>query len=188
MDKIEIIAQGVGILGMIANFLSFQQKEQKRVVAFQFFSALLFGINYLMLGAYMGALLNAIGVIRAIVFVNREKLKAEHPAWLIFFILAFSSSYPLVFTVFGKEPILKNFIIELLPVIAMILATISYRFTKAKDIRRFGLFSSPMWLTYNIFCFSIGAILSEILNLISIIVGIIRFDLKKKQNTEKTDT
>ena len=27
MDTIEIIAQGVGILGMIANFLSFQQKE-----------------------------------------------------------------------------------------------------------------------------------------------------------------
>lgn len=182
MGTIEIIAQIVGIFGMIANFVSFQQKKQKRVVFFQFFSALLFGINYLMLGAYMGALLNVFGVIRAIVFINREKLKAEHPAWLVFFILAFGSSYPLVFTVFGKEPSLKNLIIELLPVIAMILATISYRFTKAKDIRRFGLFSSPMWLIYNIFCFSIGAILSEILNLISIIVGIIRFDLKNSKN------
>jgi hypothetical protein len=188
MDTIEIIAQGVGILGMIANFLSFQQKEQKRVVAFQFFSAALFGINYLMLGAYMGALLNIIGVIRAIVFINREKLKAEHPAWLVFFIIAFVGTYPLVFTVFGKEPILKNFIIELLPVIAMILATISYRFTRAKDIRRFGVFSSPMWLIYNCFCFSIGAILSEILNLISIIIGIIRFDLKKEQESEKADS
>ena len=98
----------------------------------------------------------------------------------IFFILAFSSTYPLVFTVFKKEPTPINLIIELLPVIAMILATISYRFTKAKDIRRFGVFSSPMWLIYNCFCFSIGAIISEILNLISIIIGIIRFDLKKE--------
>ena len=184
MDKIEIIAQGVGILGMIANFLSFQQKEQKRVVAFQFFSALLFGINYLMLGAYMGALLNIIGVIRALVFVNREKLKAEHPAWLVFFIISFVATYPLVFTVFNKEPTPKNLIVELLPVIAMILATVSYRFKRAKDIRRFGKFSSPMWLIYNIFCFSIGAILSEILNLISIIIGIIRFDLNKGQNSD----
>ena len=89
---------------------------------------------------------------------------------------------------FGKEPILKNFIIELLPVVAMILATISYRFTRARDIRRFGVFSSPMWLIYNCFCFSIGAILSEILNLISIIIGIIRFDLKKEQDSEKADS
>lgn len=180
MDTIEIIAQSVGILGMIANFLSFQQKAQRKVVAFQFFSALLFGINYLMLKAYMGALLNIIGVIRAIVFINREKLKADHIGWLVFFILAFSSTYPLVFTVFKKEPTPINLIIELLPVIAMILATISYRYTKAKDIRRFGVFSSPMWLIYNIFCFSIGAIISEILNLISIVIGIIRFDLKKE--------
>ena len=188
MDKIEIIAQIVGIFGMVANFLSFQQKKQKRVVLFQFFAALLFAINFLMIKAYVGALLNVVGVIRALVFVNREKLKAEHPAWLIFFIVAFSSAYPLVFTVFKKEPSLKNFIIEILPVIAMILSTVSFRLTKAKDIRRFGLFSSPMWLIYNVFCFSIGAIVSEILNLISIIVGIIRFDLKKEQENEKTDS
>jgi hypothetical protein len=116
------------------------------------------------------------------------QLPAVAVVGLIFFIIAFVITYPLVFTVFGKEPILKNFIIELLPVIAMILATISYRFTRAKDIRRFGVFSSPMWLIYNCFCFSIGAILSEILNLISIIIGIIRFDLKKEQESEKADS
>ena len=188
MDKIEIIAQIIGMFGMIANFLSFQQKKQKGVVAFQFFAALLFAINFFMIKAYVGALLNIVGVIRALVFVNREKLKADHPVWLIFFVVAFSSTYPLVFTVFKKEPSLRNFIIELLPVVAMILSTVSFRLTKAKDIRRFGLFSSPMWLIYNCFCFSIGAILSEILNLISIIIGIIRFDLKKEQESEKTDS
>lgn len=188
MSKIEIIAQSIGILGTIANFLSFQQKKQKMVVLFQFFAALFFAVNFLMLGAYVGALLNVIGVIRAIVFVNREKLKAEHPLWLAFFIIAFASAYPLVFTVFNKEPTVLNFIIEILPVVAMILSTISFRLTKAKDIRRFGLFSSPMWLIYNCFCFSIGAIISEILNLISIIVGIIRFDIKKEQKGENSNS
>lgn len=186
MNTVEIIAQIIGIFGMVANFLSFQQKKQKGAIAFQFFAALLFAINFLMLGAYMGALLNVIGVIRAFVFVNREKLKADHPVWLIVFILAFASTYPLVFTVFGKVPSAKNLIIEILPVIAMILSTVSFRLTRAKDIRRFGLFSSPMWLIYNIFCFSIGAIISEILNLISIIIGIVRFDLKKEQSDENT--
>ncbi len=182
MDTIEIIAQVIGVFGMIANFLSFQQKKQKGAIACQFFAALLFAINFLLLGAYIGALLNVVGVIRAIVFVNREKLNATHPVWLIVFILAFAGTYPLVFTVFGKEPSIENLIIEILPVIAMILSTISFRLTKAKDIRRFGMFSSPMWLIYNIFCFSIGAIISEILNLISIIIGIIRFDRKNSNN------
>lgn len=188
MSTIEIIAQSIGILGMIANFLSFQQKKQKMVVLFQFFAAMFFAINFLMIGAYTGALLNFIGIIRAIVFVNREKLKAEHPLWLVFFIVAFGSMYPLSFIVFNVEPILENFIIEILPVVAMILSTISFRLTKAKDIRKFGLFSSPMWLIYNCFCFSIGAIISEILNLISIIVGIIRFDIKKEQKGENTNS
>lgn len=184
-----IIAQGFGILGMVANFLSFQQKKQRGAITFQFFAALLFAINFLMLEKYIGALLNVIGVIRAIVFVNRDKLRADHLAWLIFFVLAFGSAYPLVFTVFDKEKEFNvlNAIIEILPVIAMILSTISFRMTRARDIRRFGLFSSPMWLTYNIFCFSIGAIISEILNLISIIIGIIKFDLKREQKNEITE-
>ena len=187
MNKIEIIGQIVGIFGMIANFLSFQQKKQKGVVAFQFFAALLFAVNFLLIKAYIGAILNLIGVIRAAVFVNREKLNAEDPAWLIFFALAFLSTYPLVFTVFGTKLTVKNIIVELLPVMAMIISTISFRLTRSKDIRRFGLFSSPMWLIYNIFWFSIGAIISEILNLISIIIGIIRFDLKKEQSDENAN-
>ena len=186
METIEIIAQVVGIFGMIANFVSFQQKKQKTAILCQFFSAFLFGINYLLLGAYIGAILNVVGVIRAGVFVNREKLNAEHPVWLIVFILAFASGYLLTFLAFGTKPTLQNLIIEILPVIAMILSTVSYRLNRAKDIRRFGLFCSPLWLVYNIFCFSIGAIISEVLNLISIIIGIIRIDLKGKQDKDNT--
>jgi hypothetical protein len=37
-----------------------------------------------------------------------------------------------------------------------------------------------MWLVYNIFCFSIGGVISEIFNLASIIIGTIRFDIRKK--------
>lgn len=182
MEPIKIVAQVFGILGMIANFVSYQQKQQKRAIACLFFAAVLFAINYLLLGedAYAGALLNGIGAIRAIVFINGEKLKSEHPAWLIGFIMAFATVYPLIFLAFDREPTTKNLIIEVLPVAGMILSTISFRMKKAKYIRRFGMFSSPMWLVYNIFCFSIGGIVSEIFNLASIIIGTIRFDIRKK--------
>lgn len=175
----ELIAQIFGIIGMIFNIIVFQQKRQDRVLIFQFFAAVSFALNYLLLGAVIGGLLNIVGAFRAVVFYFKDKTKANSVMWLIVFIVAFASSYPLTFTVFGTQPTVKNFIIELLPVLAMIIATVSLRLGSAKAVRLFGLTSSPMWLVYNCFSGSIGAVASEILNLISIVVGIIRLDIRK---------
>ena len=175
----DLAAQIISIVGMLFNLLIFQQKTHKGALTCQLFAAVTFGVSYFMLGAVAGCMLNAVGAVRALVFMFKEKTNANHIFWLIFFIIAFAASYPLSFLVFGKEMILKNFIIELLPVLAMIIATLSLRVGSARAIRKFGLVSSPMWLVYNVFCFSIGAIASEILNLISMVVGIIRFDIKK---------
>ena len=179
--KIEIVAQAFGIVGMIFNIIVFQQKKQRNVLIFQFFAALTFAINYLLLGAIVGGLLNIVGALRAVVFYFEDKTRARALPWLIVFILAFGVSYPLTFLAFGTQPSAKNLIIELLPVLAMIIATIALRAGKSKTVRSLGLISSPMWLVYNCFSGSFGAIASEILNLISIIVGIIRLDIKKKK-------
>ena len=182
----KIIAQGFGILGMICNILVFQQKTQKRVLIWQFFAASVFAVNYLMLGYPVGGLLNIIGALRAVVFFFKERTKADHILWLVFFICAFAATYPLSFLCFGTEITRLKLITEVLPVIAMIIATISLRLGSAKAVRFLGLSSSPMWLTYNLFTGSFGAVASEILNLISIVVGIIRLDIKKsKENEEK---
>ena len=184
----ETAAQILSIIGMICNILVFQQKTHKKVLIWQFFAATVFAASYFMLGTVgvCGGMLNVVGAIRSLVFLFKEKTKANSVFWLVFFILAFSISYPLTFLAFGKEPTPKNFIIELLPVIAMIIATVTLRLGSAKAVRRFGLISSPMWLIYNCFSGLYGAIGSEILNLISIIVGIIRLDLRKKNKESKS--
>ena len=179
----DILAQGLGIVGMIFNILVFQQRKQKGVLICQFFAAISFAFNYLLLGAVIGGLLNLIGALRALVFFFEKKTRANSIVWLIIFIVAFASSYPLTFLVFNTPVTPKNFIIELLPVVAMIIITISLRLGSARAVRAFSIFSSPMWLIYNCFSGSIGAIASEILNLISIIVGIVRLDIKR--NKEK---
>lgn len=183
----DIVAQGFGIVGMIFNLLVFQQKTHKGVTLCQFFAAAAFAINYLMLGAVVGGILNVVGGVRAAVFYFKDKTHANNVVWLIIFILAFASSYPLTFLAFGTKPTVGNLIIEALPVIAMVIITVSLRLGSAKAVRFMGLFSSPMWLTYNIFSGSIGAIASEILNLISMVVGIIRFDIKrtKKESAQE---
>ena len=180
METTEIIAQAIGIFAMAFNLLSYQQKTRKGAIIFQLFGTTLFTINFLMLGAMVGGLLNLVGAIRAIIFINKEKLRADHIAWQIGFIAVYFASYILTFTVFGKEATAFNLIIEFLPLIGMIATTISYRFSDAKSIRKFGLISSPAWLVYNIANMSVGAILCEVLSLGSIIIGIVRLDKKKK--------
>jgi len=179
MNHPELLAQSIGILAMAFNILSYQQKTQKRVIGFQLMGGLLFSINFFLLGAMVGAILNVVAAVRAVVFLQKEKLNSNHPAWLIGFTAVYFASYVLTFTLFGKPATAGNLIVELLPVIGMIATTISFRFTDAKTIRRYGLISSPCWLVYNIANFSLGAICCEVLSLGSIVLGMLRLDRKK---------
>ncbi len=180
MNPLELTAQVVGLFAMAFNIFSYQQKTQKRAIGFQLGGSILFAVNYWMLGAIVGGILNAVGTVRAIVFLNREKLRATHPAWLAGFTAVYLLSYVLTFTVFGKEATLFNLIVEFLPVIGMTATTISFRLSDARAIRRFGLVSSPSWLVYNIVSFSVGAIICEVLSLCSIFIGMFRLDRQKK--------
>ena len=182
MEPVEIIAQCVGILAMLFNILSYQSKHQRLVIALQLCGGALFAINFILLNALVGGILNIIATVRAVVFLFKDKLKADRLPWLFGFIAVYIAVYILNFTVFGKELTLYNLIIELLPVIGMTALNIGFRLTKAADIRRCGLVSSPAWLIYNIAAGSWGAIACEVLTLISIIVGMFRHDRTKSHS------
>lgn len=175
----ELIAQIVGLFAMAFNVLSYQQKTQKDAIALQLGGSILFSINYLMLGAIVGGILNTVAIIRALVFLNRDKTNATHPLWLHGFLAVYLLSYVLTFTVFGKEPTVFNLILEFLPVIAMTATTISFRLDDATAIRRFGLISSPSWMVYDLVSMNLGAILCELLSLSSIFIGMSRLDRKQ---------
>ena len=138
-------------------------------------------MKHRLLGAWIGGILNIIAAIRAVIFLNKEKLKADRPMWLIGFTASYAAVYIFSFTVFGTLAPTYNFVIELLPVIGMVATTVGFSLRRAADVRKCGLVSSPSWLIYNISNFSLGAIICETLSLISIVAGIIRLDLKKNR-------
>lgn len=177
----ETVAQIISIIAMIFNILSYQQKSRKGIIAVQFVGGTLFAVSFLMLGAYSGGLLNVVGAVRAILFYNRDKFKMDKPVWLIIFFAIYLACYAMTFAVFGTEPTPFNFAIEILPVIGLVATTFAYRHTEAKVLRRYSLISSVSWLIYNIVAMSIGAICCEIMSMISIFIGMLRFDLKKKE-------
>ena len=174
----EWIAQLFGIAAMVLNILSYQGKKQRTVIAMQLFGGALFAANFLMLGATVGGILNILAVFRALLFLNKEKVKADSPIWLVVFISCFVAVYVLNFTLWGKEVTAFNLILEILPVIGMTALSVGFRMKNAAAIRKLGLISSPAWLIYNISVGSWGATICEILTLGSIFIGMFRHDKK----------
>ena len=180
MEPIEIAGQVLSILAMCCNVISYQQKKQSMLLVCQMTGCALFSASYFMLGATMGAIINIISVIRAIIFSFPEKLRTSHPAWLIGLCSTYALMYVLGFTVFGIELTWISLIIEFLPIFAMTALSIGFRSDNAKTVRRFGLIASPAWLIYNAYYMSIGALIGEGFNLASIGIGIARHDKAEK--------
>ncbi len=181
MNPYEIAAQAVGIVAMTINVLSFQQKEQRKLILMQFFGTSLFVVNMFMLGAVVGGLLNLIGAFRAIVYSNKQKFRSDSKWWLFGFTCLYLLSYALTFVVFDTEPTTFNLVIEFLPIIAMFATNVGFACKDAKSARILGLISCPPWLIYNISKFVLGGMICDTFVMISIIIGIIRLDIKRKE-------
>ena len=180
---VETVAQIIGFVAMAICIASFQQKSQRGIILFQMFSSFLWMINLILLGGSAGALLNLVGVFRSLVFGNKQKFHAEKIAWVWGFVASYLVMYILTFTLFGKEPTAAHFAIEFLPVIGMTVNTFAFYSKKARTVRLLGLINSPMWLIYDAFTGSPFGVFNEIFCLCSIIIGLVRFDLKKRKES-----
>lgn len=154
---------------MVIIVISYQQKSHKNILAFQMVSGLLFTVHYLLLGAYTGAIMNLLGALRSLVYSNRGKKWSSSIAWPIGFSIAFLISGILtwdnVFSVF--------------PLIAMLMSSIVLWIEQPKINRILSLPTSGCWLIYNIKTLSYPGIITEIFVLSSIVIGIIRLDIKR---------
>ena len=167
----DIIAQLIGFLALIASMTAYQMKTQKRIVMIQIISCSLFTAHFLMLKAYTGALMNFIAAIRSVVFANKDKKWAKSNWWIVFFsiicVLAVSLSW--------------EGYLSLLPMLGMVLTTISWGIENARLVRMISLPSSPLWIIYNFVSNSTAGVLTELFVMTSIITAMIRLDLPKKK-------
>lgn len=177
----QVLAQVFGIIAMAAIVLSFQCKNKNTLLWIQLVGNVMFATNMLMIGAYVGGLLNIIAIVRVFVYMNKDRLKLPLKVVNSIFIFLYFVSYALVFTVFGKEFNTVNAIVEMLPVIGMTAVTFGFAGSNAKTVRFCSLINSPCWLIYNLVCFSIGGILCEVISLISLATAIIRLDIKSSK-------
>ena len=166
------IAQIIGVIALLMVIVSFQQRTQKRIMFFQLFSTALFVVHFSLLGLYTGSILNAVAFFRSLVYYNKEKKWGNTPLW------------PAVFTAVSVVAGIVTWdgALSLLPMLAMVLSSVSTWLSSAKLVRIFNLPGSAMWMVYNFAGQSYPGAVTEIISTVSVIVGIIRLDLRKNKD------
>ncbi len=167
-----IVIQIISIAAMLFSVFSFQMNKHKHIMIMQILATTLFGLQYFLLGAYTGMAVDIVATLRGIVFYHRDKEWAKSNIWIAVFIIMFILSGFLTWQ--GPSSLLMTS--------AMILNTFSFSFTKPKLVRSTILISSPLVLIYNILTGSIGGIINEVCVELSSIIGLLRYDIKRKKD------
>lgn len=167
----KLTAQIIGILAVILFLLSYQQKKRLNIITFNVISRVLYIIQYILLGAFEGALLDVLGTISSVAAQNKEKsFIKEHAKAIIISIN---------FIIVAVGLILYKNIFSLFPVAGVMLHTSAFWISDEKIIRKVSFLGSPFWLIYNLVNYAYGSAIGDILTMLSIGVAIYRYDIKK---------
>jgi hypothetical protein len=166
------VAQALGILALVIMVLSYQQKTRKGLLCFQMASNACFVANYLMIGGYTFALMSVVNIARSFVFLREENgdAWAKSRIWLYVFLTT-----PVLFGIWMWENILSLLVIAA----TMVLAVALYS-KNGKTMRRLFLLPPLLYISYNVSHGALGGIGSDVFCLISAIIAIYRFDIKKE--------
>ena len=174
MEIKEIIGQIFGIFGLLMFVLSFQCKSSKKLVLVQGVGGLMFFINFLLIGAYGGALFNLTILIRGLLYTKKDG-KIWKPLLVE---LMFTAAYIYSLVLVGND--ILQIVLTTLPYISLLIMSVLMWKENGKLIRYFQVaMLSPSWLIHNIFNFTLGGILAELFNIVSAIVSLIRFKYEK---------
>ena len=170
------IGHVLGIISVALFFYSYQCTEKRKLVVIQTVATALSCVQYLLIGAFSGFALNCVCIIRNFAFNYRDKKQSKSLVVPVLFSLAMA-----VVSFFSWEGIHS-----LLITAGLVVNTMSMGIFDAKDFRKTILISSSLILAYNVFALSYSGMLSESISLISVIIGIVRYNSTQTVQTVKT--
>ena len=166
--------QGIGFLGTILFFLSYQFKSNKNLFRVQFVSYLCYTVHLLLLGAVTGGISYILNTVRSFCLGRRHAFLKGKKMCLIICLLQMVT---LVFTWGGWWSIL--------PVAANIASTVGGYTHNPRNIRIAGIFiNSPLWIVYDIIVGSQAGIVDELVSEASMLLSICRYGWKNLDTVE----
>ena len=169
-----IFVQGIGILGTVLFFLSYQCKRNKNLFRVQFVSYLCYTAHLLMLGAVTGGISYILNTVRSFCLGSKYAVLKGNAACAVLCALQLVTLY---FTWDGWWSVL--------PVAANIAATVGGYTHNPRKIRVVGmLVNSPLWIVYDIAVGSWAGVLDELVSEASMILSICRYGWKDLDQVE----
>lgn len=175
-----IISQIIGITAVALYLLSFQLKKRKQIVGVTCLSYLFYVVQYLMLGAFSGAVLDILSAGSSFCAGHKNAPRFRRYAkWTATLVLGAIVAAGLIITYLQRDPI------ELLPIAGAGLQAGGLWFNKEQTIRWFGLAGAPFWLVYNFMAQAYGAAVGAALTIASTSIALIRYH--KERNPKKNE-
>lgn len=166
-----IIAQIIGLLAVITFLLSYQQKKRQNIILCNVISRVLYIIQYILLGAFEGAVLDILGAVSSIFAQSKNKGFISRHTKAVFIVTNL--------VIFGSGLLLYENIFSLFPIIGVFLHTSAFWITDEKNIRCVSFLGSPFWFVYNFANRAYGSSIGDLLTMASIGIAIYRYDIKK---------
>ena len=158
-----------GIFGIVFFILSFQAKNSRVLLALQMLGSISYASQFIVLEAYTGSLTLWLVALNYLICSTKSRWDSW-PGWKwLFSVLIIVSS---VITWSGW--------LSLLPCVAALVSCNTSWSRNGKLIRISRLFAVyPLWLVYDFCSGSLSGALSEIINIVSILLSIHRYGLKE---------
>ena len=165
MDITYIISQVFVIVAMLFLGISYLQRDKKTIMILCIVYSVLYGGQYLLLGALTGFAMNIVSIIRNIWFYINAKSNRKNNKLVLMLLITIA----IIFAVVSYDNIFS-----VIPALATILFTYSVWQNNTKVYRWLSLPISALWLSYNIVYKSAFGIIAELVLLTFEITGIIK--------------
>ena len=172
----KLIPQIIGLAAVVTFLLSYQQKKRQNIIIFNTISRCLYILQYLLLGAYSGAVLDVLGAISSVIAGKKHTWFIKRHTKAVFIAI----NLVIIFSGVAIALINKS-LLDLLPILGVLLHTSAFWITSERTIRRVSLLGSPFWLVYNFLSRAYSSAIGDVLTMASIVTAMLRYkDSEKK--------
>ena len=162
-----ILSQIIGFLAVVLFLWSYQQKKRKNIILFNVVSRALYITQYLLLGAFEGAVLDILGAISSVVAAKKDSPVLRRRVKLC--VIGMDAVIVAVGLLLYVSPL------SLLPIAGVLLHTTAFWISDERVIRRVSLLGSPFWFVYNLASCAYGSAVGDLLTMVSIVAAMIKY-------------
>lgn len=161
----------IGFIAIVASVMIYQQKTRPRLLAAKAISDVFWILHYLLLGAYTGAAVTCVALVRTIVFFKNDSRDTKSKIILGCFLAISIASGILTW---------KNGY-SIFAMLCSLIAIVNFWIGDPRLSRILMFPGSACMLVYGVANGSVAALINEVLVMLSSLLGILRHDRKKQE-------